>query len=67
MPAGIAPLVNRHIANQEMIIEAALTEDMDLAFQAFYNDPTNPHPIDTAWELFNRLLEVNRAYLPDTI
>lgn len=60
LPAGIAPLINRHIANQEMIVEAALTKNMDLAFQAFYNDPTNHLPIDASWELFTRMLQVNR-------
>ncbi len=29
LPAGIAPLINQHIANQELIIEAALTKNMD--------------------------------------
>jgi alpha-galactosidase len=60
LPAGIAPLINQHSANQELIIEAALIEDADLAFQAFFNDPTNQLPIDTAWELFNKMLQVNR-------
>jgi alpha-galactosidase len=64
LPAGVAPLINQHIANQELIIEAALTGKKDLAFQAFFNDPTHHLPIDTAWEFFNRLLEVNRQYLP---
>ncbi len=64
LPAGIAPLINQHSANQELIIEAALTEKSDLAFQAFFNDPTNHLPIDTAWELFNKMLQVNREYLP---
>lgn len=64
LPAGIAPLVNQHIADQALIIEAALTGNMDLAFQAFFNDPTNPLPIDTAWEFFNRMLQLNREYLP---
>ena len=66
LPAGIAPLINQHIASQELIIEAALTRNMTLAFQAFFNDPTNHLPIDTAWEFFNRMLEVNRQYLPST-
>src|SRR5690606_17562178 len=39
LPAGIAPLINQHSANQESIIEAALTGNTDLAFQAFFNDP----------------------------
>jgi alpha-galactosidase len=64
LPAGIAPLINQHSANQELIIEAALTENTDLAFQAFFNDPSNHLPIDTAWELFNKMLQVNKEYLP---
>lgn len=64
LPAGIAPLINQHIANQELIIEAALTENMSLAFQAFFNDPTNHLPIDTAWECFNQMLQINQDYLP---
>ena len=64
LPAGIAPLINQHIANQELIIEAALSEKMELAFQAFFNDPTNHLPIDSAWEFFNRMLQLNREYLP---
>jgi len=57
LPAGIAPLINQHSANQELIIEAALTENTDLAYQAFFNDPSNHLPIDTAWELFNKMLQ----------
>ena len=63
-PAGIAPLINQHMANQELIIEAALTENKALAFQAFFNDPTNHLTIDTSWEFFNRLLQVNQEHLP---
>ena len=65
LPDGIASLINRHIANQELIIEAALTNDLDLAFQAFFTDPANDLPIDRLWELFNRMVAVNRKYLPD--
>jgi alpha-galactosidase len=64
LPAGIAPLINQHSADQELIVEAALTENVDLAFQAFFNDPANPLPIDTAWELFNRLLHLNKEFIP---
>ena len=64
LPAGIAPLVNQHSANQELIIEAALTENTDLAFQAFFNDPSNHLPLDDAWELFSKMLQLNREYLP---
>ncbi len=56
---GIAPLINRHIANQELIVEAALSGDRDLAFQAFYNDPTTHLPIDVAWELFTQMTQAD--------
>lgn len=59
LPAGIAGLVNQHINNQELTIEAALTGKMELAFQAFFNDPTNHLAIDSAWELFNKMLPAN--------
>jgi alpha-galactosidase len=64
LPNGLTPLITQHAANQEMIIEAALTEDNNLAFQALYNDPANHLPLDDCLELFNRMLEANREYLP---
>jgi alpha-galactosidase/6-phospho-beta-glucosidase family protein len=67
LPAGIAPLINQHIANQELIIEAALSGNRSLAFQAFFNDPSQHLPIDTAWECFDRMLHVNQEYLPSRI
>jgi len=65
LPAGITPLINQHSSDQELIVEAALTGNTGLAFQAFFNDPSNSLPIDTAWELFNKLLELNRQFLPE--
>jgi len=52
---GVQALVSRHIANQEMVIEAALKRDKNLAFQAVFNDPTTNLPIDKAWEMFNEI------------
>jgi galacturan 1,4-alpha-galacturonidase len=52
---GVHALVARHVANQEMIIQAALDRDADLAFQAFFNDPTTNLPIDRAWALFQEI------------
>jgi galacturan 1,4-alpha-galacturonidase len=62
LPDGIAPLINQHSANQELIIEAALTENTDLAFQAFFNDPSIHLPLDTAWELFNKMLQAGATH-----
>jgi alpha-galactosidase/6-phospho-beta-glucosidase family protein len=67
LSAGIAPLIHQHIANQELIIEASLMMDVDLAFQAFFHDPTNHLPIDASWELFNQLLQVNRKFMPSML
>ena len=64
LPAGVAPLINRHIANQEMIVEAALSSNIELAFQAIYNDPTNSLPLDECWQLFNQLLQANHELMP---
>ena len=63
LPAGIAPLINQHSANQELIIEAALTEKTDIAFQAFFNDPSNHLPLDDSWELFNKMVQLNKEHL----
>ncbi len=64
LPTGVQSLIARHVTNQELIIEAALTRDIDLAFQAVFNDPTNCLPLDEAWTMFNRLLAASREYLP---
>jgi len=55
LPPGVHGLVSRHVANQEMIIEAALGKDQNLAFQAVFNDPTTRLPIDKAWAMFNEI------------
>lgn len=64
LPANVQPLIARHVVNQEMTVEAALTRDRDLAFHAIYHDPANGLPLDRAWEMFNRLLHASRDYLP---
>jgi alpha-galactosidase/6-phospho-beta-glucosidase family protein len=55
LPPGVQAQVIRHINNQEMIIDAAITRDKDLAFQAIFNDPTTQLPIDQAWAMFNEI------------
>jgi alpha-galactosidase/6-phospho-beta-glucosidase family protein len=64
LPAGVQPLVARHVSNQEMIVEAALTCDKEMAFQAVFDDPTNRLPLDETWAMFNRMLESSKAFLP---
>ena len=64
LPESLAPLINRHIANQEMIVGAALSANSDLTFQAIYNDPTNSLPLDESWQFFNQLMQANCETLP---
>jgi len=64
LPASLAPLIARHSVNQELIVSAALDCDPDQAFQAVYNDPTNRLPIDGCWEMFSRMLQASREFLP---
>jgi galacturan 1,4-alpha-galacturonidase len=65
LSSGLQSLIARHVSNQEMIIEAALTRDKELAFQAVFNDPTNHLSLDAAWEMFNLMLQASREFLPD--
>jgi galacturan 1,4-alpha-galacturonidase len=55
LPAGVHALVAQHVADQEMIIDAALSRDKDLAFHAVFDDPTTNLPIDKAWAMFNEI------------
>ncbi len=64
IPAGIKTWVDRAILNQEMIVEAAFTQDKDLAFQALLNDPLMSLPTDKAWRMFNEMLKATKAMLP---
>jgi alpha-galactosidase len=64
LPAGVQSLVARHVSNQEMIVEAALTHDKNLAFQAVLNDPANRLPPDETWEMFDEMLRASREFLP---
>jgi alpha-galactosidase/6-phospho-beta-glucosidase family protein len=64
LPAGLQPEITRHVANQELIVEAALARDRDLAFQAILGDPTTRLPVDEAWAMFLEMLQASREFLP---
>ncbi|MCB8981591.1 MAG: alpha-glucosidase/alpha-galactosidase [Ardenticatenaceae bacterium] len=55
LPVGVHTLVSTHVQNQEMIVEAALTGNEELAFQAVFNDPCTTVPIDQAWQMFQEI------------
>lgn len=65
LPAEIRSMVERHITNQETVIEAGFAGDLDLAFQAFLNEPLVNIQRDEAHELFARLVEREREYFDE--
>jgi len=64
LPPGVLNLVEPHVRNQELLVEAALARDADLAFQAFFADPTITLPLDKAWRMFKEMLQATAEYLP---
>ena len=64
-PAGVLPLVTRHILNQENALTAALHCDRKLGFTTFMNDPQLSAVSPAEGEkLFDDMLKNQRAYLP---
>jgi alpha-galactosidase len=63
LPRGVLGVLGQHIDNQELIVEAALWGDRDLAFQALFNDPL-VREAEAARAIFGELLEAHRKYLP---
>jgi galacturan 1,4-alpha-galacturonidase len=64
LPPALQSLIARHVNNQEMIVEAALTHNKELAFHAVFNDPANRLPVDESWEMFDAMLQASREFLP---
>ena len=64
LPNSIYSLVAPVVAEQEMIVEAALNRDLDLAFEAFMRDAHMPLPMKEAKELFDETVENTKEYLP---
>lgn len=64
VPPAILPLLEPHVRNQELIIEASLARETDLAFAAFFNDPLVRLPLDQARQMFDQMLRATRQFLP---
>lgn len=63
LPAGVAAVVHRHVMNQEIIVEASLTGDRELALEALVNDPL-VGDLEDARAMLDEMLEANRKWLP---
>jgi alpha-galactosidase len=64
LPLPVNAMVARHVHNQEMTVQAALKRDKALAFKAFANDPLVRLEPRLAEELFEKMLQRTKAYLP---
>ena len=64
LPAGMHAVVSSHIANQELVVEAALIGNRSLAFQALMNDPLVCLEPNDAELMLGEMLSANRAFLP---
>lgn len=63
LPAGIASIAARHIANTQMTLEAALEKDKEKAFLTFTNDPLVMIGVEDARELLDEMLINTAEYL----
>ena len=63
LPEQIYPLIARISGEQQMIVDAALNRDLDLAFRAFANDPLVTIPAKDAKELFDTMIQKTKKYL----
>ncbi len=64
IPADLNALIMRIIEEQEAVVDAALSGDYEKAFVIFLNNPNVCLNADKARELFDRMLEKTKAYLP---
>lgn len=56
-------LTIRHIVNQNTIIKAVKERDLDIAFNAFLNDPLMSADLNDATELYKEMLSAVRTHL----
>jgi len=63
LPLGVLNQVTRHVLNQELTVEAALTGDKNLVLQAMLNDPLVRN-LEDARKMTDELLEANKRWLP---
>jgi alpha-galactosidase/6-phospho-beta-glucosidase family protein len=65
LPAGVQNIVEHHIRQQEMTIDAAMTGNREIALQVLLNDPFSSRlTVPQASQMLEELLEANRQYLP---
>ena len=65
VPAGVQNILEHHVRQQEMTVEAAMSGSREVALQVLLNDPLSSRlTIPQATQMLDELLEANRTYLP---
>ncbi len=65
LPDSLYGLIAPIVAEQEMVVEAGLTRNIDLAFKAFSSSNHMPLPTAKARELFDEMINNTKEYLTD--
>lgn len=65
IPIEIYPLITRIVAEQELVIEAALERNLEKAFVAFMNNPLVNLSKEDARALFDEMIENTKEYLKE--
>lgn len=63
LPEELTALTMRHISNEKTLLASAVEKDLDIAFNAFLNDPLVTLSLNEATEMFRAMLAENRTYL----
>ena len=65
IPESVNSLVSRHVYNQECIVKAARERNLELAFNAFMNDPLVTVDRADGRKLFDEMIENTKEYLKE--
>ena len=66
IPNNVLSLMYQTVLNQETVVEAGVTRDLDLAFTAFVKDPqVETLSLDDAKKLFDEMVENTSKYLTE--
>ena len=65
VPEEIYPLISRIVAEQELVIDACVTRNLDKAYMAFSQDPLVTIPLKESKKLFDEMVENTKEYLSD--
>jgi len=65
VPAGVQSILEHHVRQQEMTVEAAMSGSREVALQVLLNDPLSSRlTVQQARQMLDGLLEANKTYLP---